>query len=134
MTRVPALAAADVPEEIARVYAAATARFGKLPEPLAVTAHDPGLFRAYVGFERAIAQAGRVDARLKALASLKAAALIGCPFCMDIGSAEARAHGIAEDELRALPNHRESALFSLGIGAQGFSKGAYCVRPEAPPA
>ena len=119
---------------------------------------------------------------------MKAAALIGCPFCVDIGSAEARAAGISETELRDLANYSESSAFStldksvldyatrmtrtpvivpdelfarlqrelspaalveltatiawesfrsrfnhaLGVQAQGFSEGAYCVRPEAP--
>jgi hypothetical protein len=33
-----------------------------------------------MSFEAALARAGRVEARLKTLALLKAAALIGCPF------------------------------------------------------
>ena len=33
-----------------------------------------------MGFERFLARAGRVDAKLKSLANLKTAALIGCPF------------------------------------------------------
>ena len=36
--------------------------------------------RAYTGYEYFLAKANRVDAKLKALASLKAAALVGCPF------------------------------------------------------
>ena len=57
MGRLPGVAPADAPEEITRVYDAATARFGKLLDPLVVTAHNLEVFRAYVGFEFAIAQA-----------------------------------------------------------------------------
>jgi hypothetical protein len=53
---------------------------GKVPEPLAVTAHHPWVFRAYGGFEWALRKATRVDPKLKALAQLKGAALVGCPF------------------------------------------------------
>lgn len=53
---------------------------GKVPEPLTVSAHHPSIFRAYVGYEYYLGKAHRVDARLKSLASLKAAAIIGCPF------------------------------------------------------
>src|SRR6185369_9700045 len=93
MARLPGIARGDAPEDIARVYDGATARFGKLLDPLVVTAHNPDVFRAYVGFEAAFAQAHAVDERLKALAALKSAALIGCPFCVDLGSTEARASG-----------------------------------------
>jgi hypothetical protein len=55
-------------------------RFGKVPEPLAVTAHHPWIFRGYSAYEFALDRARLVNQRLKALASLKAAALIGCPF------------------------------------------------------
>ena len=53
---------------------------GSVPEPLRVTAHSDAILQAYMGFERFLARAGRVDAKLKSLANLKTAALIGCPF------------------------------------------------------
>ena len=62
------------------VYRFAARMFGKVPEPLTVAAHHPWIFRAYVGYEFALGKARRVDAKLKALAGLKAAARVGCPF------------------------------------------------------
>jgi transposase len=53
---------------------------GKVPEPLTVTAHHARIFQAYTVYEFALGRSRRVDERLKALAGLKAAALIGCPF------------------------------------------------------
>jgi hypothetical protein len=53
---------------------------GSLPEPLRVIAHSEPILQAYLGFERYLARAGRVEAKLKSLANLKTAALIGCPF------------------------------------------------------
>jgi len=61
-------------------YRFAARMFGKVPEPLSVAARHPWIFRAYTGYEFALGRARRVDARLKALAELKAAALVGCPF------------------------------------------------------
>src|SRR5206468_2028745 len=58
----------------------ATRMFGKVPEPLTVAAHHPWIFRGYTGYEFALGRARRVEPRLKALAGLKAAALVGCPF------------------------------------------------------
>lgn len=164
--------------------------FGKVPAPVGVTAHHPTLMAGYGAFELALERSHRVEERLKELGALKAAALVGCEFCMDIGSMLAQRSGIDERRLRELPAYRESDAFSeleklvleyaeamtrtpaeipddlfarlcerfdegqlveltaaiaienyrarfnhaFGLGSQGFSEGAYCVRMEAPPA
>ncbi len=54
--------------------------FGKIPEPLTVVAHHPWLSRGYAAMEFALQRSRLVDEKLKALASIKAATLIGCPF------------------------------------------------------
>jgi AhpD family alkylhydroperoxidase len=87
-------------------------QFGRVPGPVAVTAHHPGLLFGYGMFELATERAGRVDERLKELATLKAAQLSGCEWCMDFGSALVRTKGIADDELRALGDYPASDLFS----------------------
>ena len=112
MARLPGVAPADAPEEVARVYDAATARFGKLLDPLVVTAHNLEIFRAMMAFEMGFARAHELDHRLKELALLRTAQLIGCPFCVDLGSAEARAAGISEAELRDLATYEQSARFA----------------------
>jgi hypothetical protein len=61
-------------------YWLAKRRLGKVPEPINITAHHPWIFRGYGAYEMTLERARLVDARLKTLASLKAAALIGCPF------------------------------------------------------
>ncbi|MGH7964380.1 MAG: hypothetical protein ACRERD_21610 [Candidatus Binatia bacterium] len=53
---------------------------GKVVEPMTISAHHPWIFRAYGAYEFMLDRARLVDARLKTLADLKAAALIGCPF------------------------------------------------------
>lgn len=53
---------------------------GKVVEPAKIIAHHPWIFRAYGTYEFMSDRARLVDARLKALASLKTAALISCPF------------------------------------------------------
>jgi hypothetical protein len=62
------------------VYRLARRMVGKVPEPMTVAAHHGGIFRAAAGYEFFLGRARLVDARLKALASIKAAALVGCPF------------------------------------------------------
>ena len=48
--------------------------------PLKVTAHHPRLLVALGQMEMGQAAAHSVDAKIKALAGIKAATLIGCPF------------------------------------------------------
>ena len=55
-------------------------RFGKVAEPLMIFAHHPSLSKGNAIFELALQRARLLDAKLKGLASLKAATLIGCPF------------------------------------------------------
>ena len=52
----------------------------RLVEPVKITAHHPRLLWAYGQMERGQAAAATVPAKLKTLASIKAAMLIGCPF------------------------------------------------------
>jgi 4-carboxymuconolactone decarboxylase len=52
----------------------------KLIEPIKVTAHHPRLLRAMGQMEGGMAAAKSVPAALKALAGIKAATLVGCPF------------------------------------------------------
>lgn len=87
-------------------------RFGKVVEALTVTAHHPRLLLGYGLFELALDRLHLVDESLKQLAALKVAAIVGCEFCIDIGSTLARYSGVTEDQLRDLSNYRESEAFS----------------------
>jgi hypothetical protein len=68
------------------VYWFVRRKFGKLTgkdrlvEPVKVAAHHPRLFRAMGQMEGGLEAAQSVPTRLKQLASLQAAMLIGCPF------------------------------------------------------
>ena len=85
--------------------------YGELPEPLLVTAHHPGILRGYGMFEWETGRAHTVDAKLKDLAGIKAAALVGCEWCLDIGSSIGAKSGITAEQLAALPRYRDSDLF-----------------------
>jgi AhpD family alkylhydroperoxidase len=85
--------------------------YGKVPEPVRVTAHHPGVLRGYLAFEWEIERAHRVDERLKNLAETKAAALAGCEYCLDIASAICRKSGLTSEQLADLPRYRESEHF-----------------------
>lgn len=83
----------------------------RTPAQIEILAHAPALLLGYGVFEQAIATRPRVDARLRSLAELKAAAAIGCEFCLDVGSQSARMSGVSEQQLRELHRYRESGCF-----------------------
>jgi 4-carboxymuconolactone decarboxylase len=83
-----------------------------LLEPLEIYAHIPGLLRGYAGLEQATAKLHHISKRLRALAELKAATVVQCEYCIDIGSQISRQWGLSDEELLALPSYRSSALFS----------------------
>ena len=80
-------------------------------EPLEAFAHTPRLLLGYGMLELANQRAHAVPARLKELVVLKAATMMGCEYCMDIGSAIARRSGLSDEQLLALHRYRESGLF-----------------------
>jgi 4-carboxymuconolactone decarboxylase len=85
---------------------------GRMLAPLEVYAHVPGLLRGYGGLEQATAKLHRVDDRFRNLAELKAATLVECEYCIDLGSQVARRSGLSDAQLLALPSHRDSQLFT----------------------
>ena len=87
-------------------------RFGKVPEPVRVTAHHCNVLLGTGAMELALDRSRLVDARLKKLAEMKVALVVGCEFCVDIGSMLGKGLGITDDQLRALSRFRESAAFS----------------------
>jgi 4-carboxymuconolactone decarboxylase len=81
-------------------------------EPIAIYAHAPGLLGGILKLEQATAKADRVDENLKILGQLKASTIIGCEYCIDLGSQIARRSGLSDEKLLALPRCRQSGLFT----------------------
>ncbi len=78
---------------------------------LRALARRPQLLVGTGAYELAVATSARVEPRLKVLAELKAAALVACEHCLDIGSALGRGVGITEAQLVELHAFRTSAAF-----------------------
>ena len=93
-------------------YAMARKRLGRVPEPFAVAARHTPVFAGMSGFEMALERSKRVSLRHKALGELRAAMVVGCEFCVDIGSMLARESGLTDDELKDLLDWRSSERFS----------------------
>jgi AhpD family alkylhydroperoxidase len=81
-------------------------------EPMEIWAHQPKMMFGMGRFNQAVRKGRSVDARLKNLLELKGAQMIGCEFCVDLGSQICRNSGLSDDELLALPRYNESDLFS----------------------
>ncbi len=62
------------------VYSLTQRRLGKVIMPMQVTAHHPKIFWGYVLMEPAQASSKLIDPKLKGLAELRVATLVGCPF------------------------------------------------------
>ena len=81
-------------------------------EPVEVWAHQPKMMSAMGKFQGAVRKGNSVDERLKYLVELKGAQMIGCEFCVDLGSQICRNSGFSDEELLAIPRYRQSDLFS----------------------
>ncbi len=81
-------------------------------EPLEVWARQPKMMTAMGKFQGAVRKGHLVDDRTKNLMELKGAQMIGCEYCVDLGSQICRNSGLSDDELLALPRYRSSDLFT----------------------
>ena len=83
-------------------------------EPMEIWAHQPKMMFAMGKFNQAVRKGKSLDERLKNLVELKGAQMIGCEFCVDLGSQICRNSGLSDEKLLALAHYRESELFNEG--------------------
>jgi AhpD family alkylhydroperoxidase len=81
-------------------------------EPVEIWAHRPKMMSGMGKFQQAVRKGNAVDERVKNLVELKGAQMIGCEFCVDLGSQICRKSGFSDAELLALPAYRDSGLFT----------------------
>ena len=81
-------------------------------EPVEIWAYQPKMMSGMGKFQGAVRKGRSVDERTKYLVELKGAQMIGCEFCVDLGSQICRNSGLSDDELLALPRYRQSDLFT----------------------
>jgi len=62
------------------VYSLTRRRLGRVIMPIQVTAHHSRIFWGYLQMEQSQMGARLVDHKLKGLAELRVATLVGCPF------------------------------------------------------
>jgi AhpD family alkylhydroperoxidase len=87
-------------------------QLGSGMEPIEVWAHQPKMMIGMGRFNQAVRKGKAVDERLKYLIELKGAQMIGCEFCLDLGSQICRNSGLSDEALLALARYRDSELFN----------------------
>jgi AhpD family alkylhydroperoxidase len=83
----------------------------ELTPDIPVRAHRTSLLVGYGLFESTVARKPRVDAHLRGLVQLKSAVMQGCEMCQDIGSQQALAWGVSQQQVGELYRYRESPCF-----------------------
>jgi AhpD family alkylhydroperoxidase len=83
-------------------------RFGAMLDPVRATAHNMPVMKAFGALEQRAAKWNRLDAKIRDLADLAAAAKIGCSWCLDFGSWMMHTHGIPREKIEAVPQRRNS--------------------------
>ena len=85
---------------------------GQVPDAVGVMWHHQAVLKDLMGFSRKAEKWDRVDRQLAALASMAAAATVGCSFCLDLGYFMARNRGLDEAKAREVPRWRVSGAFT----------------------
>jgi hypothetical protein len=80
MSRIEGVQDQDAGFIVGRVFKSAGKMVGDVPEPLRLMAKSGGAFWANIGFELGLGRAKSVDDKLKTLASIKVASMVGCVF------------------------------------------------------
>jgi hypothetical protein len=62
------------------VYSLTKKKIGRVVMPVQITAHHPQILWGYGQMEQSLMGSSLVDAKLRELAQIRAATLVGCPF------------------------------------------------------
>jgi AhpD family alkylhydroperoxidase len=109
-TRVP-------PTEITGIYGAllktmSRRMLGQVPEAAGVMWHYPAVFKDMMGFGRKADSWNRLDPNLASFATMAAAGVVGCSFCLDLHYFMTHNRGLDEVKAREVPRWRESTAFT----------------------
>ena len=87
-------------------------RFGAVAAPAAAMAHNPRVLVSNARHEVSLEKWRALDPTLKDLAVMAAAVTVGCSWCVDFGYWISTSKGVDPAKLRAVPQWRDSGLFS----------------------
>jgi alkylhydroperoxidase family enzyme len=85
---------------------------GQVPDGAAVMWHYPAVLKDFMDIGRKSEKWNRLDPNLASYATMAAAAVVGCSFCLDFGYFMAHNRRLDEAKAREVPQWRESVLFT----------------------
>jgi alkylhydroperoxidase family enzyme len=100
---------AELPAELSQSM---IEQFGVVPEPVAVTWHNPRVAQDSLELGAKLAAWDAVDEGLKSFAHMTVAAQVGCSFCLDIGYFAAQNRSPDMTKASQVPRWRESDVFT----------------------
>ncbi len=103
--------------EITGLYGAAVKRFskkllGRVPAPLGVYWHNPAVLKTTMRIGAKAQKWDACDLSLKSFAHMAVAAQIGCSWCLDFGYFQAFNEKLDLEKAHAVPQWRQSTLFT----------------------
>jgi alkylhydroperoxidase family enzyme len=87
-------------------------QFGSVPEPVAVTWHNPSVAQASLEFGGKAGTWHAADESLKTYAHMAVAAQVGCSWCLDINYFQASNQNLDLAKASQVPRWRESDVFT----------------------
>jgi AhpD family alkylhydroperoxidase len=111
-SRIEPISPHRAPRWLRVLYRLARRRYGEVPEPLAVSAHHPGLLLSGVIHETALERASKkLPASVRELAVFWTARTIGCSWCVDFGAMLQRLDGLDVERLADIDNYATSPRY-----------------------
>jgi AhpD family alkylhydroperoxidase len=96
----------------ARILAAGAKKsFGREMKSAGVFANHPRMMFGFMRFNRSAERTPHVPKLLAELGVLRAATMVGCPFCIDIASEHSRRAGLTDEQLLNLNDAHGCGLF-----------------------
>ncbi|MFD9894169.1 carboxymuconolactone decarboxylase family protein [Amycolatopsis sp. NPDC059027] len=112
MPRIPAKKTSEAGLFLKLFYKMAGKRYGAVPEPVAVTAHHPGLLRASVAHEMLVERAmKKLPKNVWELAVYRVATQLGCSWCVDFGTMLQLHGGLDIERLKKIDDYATSPAF-----------------------
>jgi uncharacterized peroxidase-related enzyme len=97
--------------ELHKIYDAIEADIGKMPNTFGVVARFPAAFKSLVQLYDAVMSKGKIEAKFKELAYLKASSINACRYCTLYHTASAKQMGVTDEQIEALKFYQRSEVF-----------------------
>lgn len=113
MPRIPGVAASQASRLVRLVYRFTRRRYGAVPEPLTVSAHQPRTMLASGVHELLVERATHVlPVTVAELAVYRTAVVLNCSWCIDFGTMLQRHKGLDIERLKHIDDYATSPLFT----------------------